>query len=85
MSISLESSINAFTKEGWNLLSRPDSYLDYVRIISHLREQDFIRDYHVSELLVFPAGTSFYEHPGYKTGKFLMQDKVYTFIFLQNF
>ncbi|XP_058799367.1 28S rRNA (cytosine-C(5))-methyltransferase-like isoform X2 [Phymastichus coffea] len=75
LSISLEDSIKAFIKEGWNLLPRPDTYLDYVRIISYIRKSDFIRDFHISELLVFPTGTVFYEHPGYLKGKFLLQDK----------
>lgn len=77
LAISLEDSINAFYREGWNLLPRPSNYTDYLSDLSHLKGTDYIRDFHISELFVFPAGTSFYQHPGYIEGKFLIQDKVH--------
>ncbi|XP_008217064.1 probable 28S rRNA (cytosine-C(5))-methyltransferase isoform X1 [Nasonia vitripennis] len=75
LTISIEDTLNAFYKEGWNLLPRCNSYSEYLSVLQRLGERDFIRDYHISELLAFPPGTLFYNHPGYIKGKFLYQDK----------
>ena len=76
LSISIENCLCAFFKEGWNLLPRCESYSDHLQMIANLRDKNFIKDYHISELLVFPPETIFYDHPGYLRGKFLLQDKV---------
>ncbi|KAL7298018.1 hypothetical protein TKK_0009025 [Trichogramma kaykai] len=75
LSISLESSVTAFQKEGWNLLPSVKSYSAYLEQLKSMDHKDFIRDYHVSELFVFPPGTDFYDHPGYTGKKFMLQDK----------
>ncbi|KAJ8683074.1 hypothetical protein QAD02_018866 [Eretmocerus hayati] len=75
LSISLEDSIAAFHKEGWKILPSCDTYQEYLSVVSNLSGDNFIKDYHVPDLLVFPCGTSFYKHPGCLRGKFLLQDK----------
>ncbi|XP_011497183.1 PREDICTED: probable 28S rRNA (cytosine-C(5))-methyltransferase [Ceratosolen solmsi marchali] len=75
LTISIEDTLRAFCKEGWNLLPRCNSYLDYLNTLTNLCKNDFVRDYHISELLAFPPGTILYNHPGYIKGKFLLQDK----------
>ena len=76
LSISIENCRSTFFKEGWNLLPQCKSYSDHLQMIANLRGKNFINDYHISELLVFPPETIFYDHPGYLTGNFLLQDKV---------
>ncbi|XP_058799362.1 28S rRNA (cytosine-C(5))-methyltransferase-like isoform X2 [Phymastichus coffea] len=75
LAISLDSSMNAFYKEGWNFLPRSLTYINFLNDVRQLQKNECIRDFHISELLVFPPGTSFYEHPGYLEGKFFIQDK----------
>ncbi|XP_058791872.1 28S rRNA (cytosine-C(5))-methyltransferase-like isoform X2 [Phymastichus coffea] len=75
LSISLEQCIHAFYKEGWELIQYPQTYSHYLATISQLKKREFIRDIHISELLIFPPGTSFYNHPGYLKGKFVLQNK----------
>lgn len=76
LAISLEEAINAFYKEGWNLIPSSKSYANYSDNLANLQSKEFIRDYHISELLAFPPGTSFLKHPGFLGGKFIIQDKV---------
>ncbi|XP_014211784.1 probable 28S rRNA (cytosine-C(5))-methyltransferase [Copidosoma floridanum] len=75
LTISIDGCLSAFEKEGWKLLPRAKSYPEYLRMLSMIGKRQFIRDYHISELLAFPHGTEFYQHPGYLRGKFSYQDK----------
>ncbi|KAI4503501.1 hypothetical protein M0802_001723 [Mischocyttarus mexicanus] len=73
--LSVQEAIENFQYEGWSLLLEYTDYSSYLKLISNLSEPYFTKDYHVPELLVFPHGTSFFNHPSYTNGKVLLQDK----------
>ena len=74
--LSLDEAIDAFSQDGWNFLPRCDNYSSHLERISNLGEEEFIQDYHISEVFIFPPGTKFHDHIGYQKGKLLLQDKV---------
>ena len=41
-----------------------------------LTEEEFSQDKHIPDILVFSPGTDLHEHPLYKSGHILLQDKV---------
>lgn len=74
--MTMDEALTAFWKEGWALLPKCNTYSAYLEVISRLRDKTFIRDFHIPELLTFPPGTKFSDHPGYVNGKMILQDKV---------
>ena len=50
--------------------------------VKNLKENEFMKDPHLPELLIFPHGTSFYNHPLYEKGVLLLQDKVNYYLLL---
>ena len=41
-----------------------------------LKEEEFAQDKHIPDILKFSPGTDLHEHPLYKSGNILLQDKV---------
>ena len=74
--MSVDQAINGFIEEGWNLLPPSENYSSFLETLSNLEESMFLQDFHIPELLIFPHGTAFFNHPGYKTGEIILQDKV---------
>ena len=74
--MSIDEALDAFYNDGWNLLPKCEDYSTHLQILPNLGSYDFIQDFHIPEVFVFPPGTRFYDHPGYLKGKFLLQDKV---------
>ena len=68
--------ILGFQEEGWKLLPSSENYSSFLERLSNMEEWTFAQDFHIPELLVFPPGTAFFDHPGYKTGEIILQDKV---------
>lgn len=52
------------------------SYVEHLNVIKNLKKPNFIQDFHISELLIFPPDTTFHDHPAYQNGEILLQDKV---------
>lgn len=52
------------------------NYIQHLNAIKNLKKPNFIQDFHISEILVFPPDTIFYDHPGYQNGEIILQDKV---------
>ncbi|XP_071876755.1 nop2/Sun-like domain containing protein 5 [Bombus fervidus] len=73
--VSLEKGISYFQEEGWSFMPKRQSYVEHLNVIKNLKKPNFIQDFHISELLIFPPGTTFYDHPGYQSGEILLQDK----------
>lgn len=48
----------------------------YVELLSSLSEEQFVRDIHLDDMLVFAAGTDLHEHYLYTSGHIILQDKV---------
>lgn len=74
---SVNEAVELFEDEGW-VLAAPTKkrYTNFLEQLSNLEGSNFLRDFHVPELLIFPSGTEFYNHPGYKKGAIILQDKV---------
>ena len=51
------------------------SYDEFLDLIDNLANRQFLLDYHIDNLLVFPPKTHFYDNPLYKDGMILLQDK----------
>ena len=45
-------------------------------LVRSLKPGQFMCDIHLEELLVFPPATDFHDHPLYKEGAIILQDKV---------
>ncbi|XP_043595198.1 28S rRNA (cytosine-C(5))-methyltransferase [Bombus pyrosoma] len=73
--VSLEKGISYFQEEGWSFMPKCQSYVEHLNVIQNLKKPNFIQDYHISELLIFPPDTTFHDHPGYQNGEILLQDK----------
>ncbi|XP_020280184.1 probable 28S rRNA (cytosine-C(5))-methyltransferase [Pseudomyrmex gracilis] len=73
--LSIEEALSFLQEEGWELLPKSTTYPLYLQTVSRLSEPYFIQDFHIPEILTFPSGTVFYDHPGYQKGKLLLQDK----------
>lgn len=73
---SVDEALDAFYYDEWNLLPRCDTYSSHLKAVSNIGCSDFIQDFHIPEVFVFPPGTQFHNHPGYLNGKLLLQDKV---------
>lgn len=69
--------INFFIKRAWKKLEIPEEYPAFLKYIkSNLKEDCFIRDFHLDDILLFPHGTVFTANTLVKNGSILLQDKV---------
>lgn len=67
------------SQEGWNrvqLNKKKASYSDFIEKVKQLEKSQFMTDYHLDFLLVFPPSTKFFDHPLLLNGSILLQDKV---------
>ncbi|KAK6620450.1 hypothetical protein RUM44_006851 [Polyplax serrata] len=67
--------IKIFRKEGWSFVPTPNDYTQFIDLISNLQDDEFTRDFHIKQLLVFSGKVQFYENELYKNGNILLQDK----------
>ncbi|CAG9783545.1 unnamed protein product [Diatraea saccharalis] len=68
--------IRSFQDEGYRFIRcTSSSYDDYLKQIQQLTEYDFVQDYHVKTIFVFPSGTKLHEHELYLENKIILQDK----------
>ncbi|KAJ8946948.1 hypothetical protein NQ314_008749 [Rhamnusium bicolor] len=77
LSLSLNEAVDGFRDEGWNLCKSQDktNYKEFLNKITSLAEDEFLIDIHIPNLLIFPPKTEFYNHPAYKNGSLVLQDK----------
>lgn len=73
----LEHIILQFQKEGWHLLPFCKTYAEHVIKVANIGQEEFMRDFHIPEVLIFPPGTNFRNHFGLYLGNFFIQDKVF--------
>lgn len=77
LKISVADAIDNFRDEGWILQRSPGlSYLNFLEKVSNLGVEEFIVDFHIPSLLIFPPKTQFYKHDAYLNGSIILQDKV---------
>lgn len=71
---------NNSKKEGYHRRHRKEKdYNSFLQDLQSLTSEEFIRDIHIPSLIVFPPGTDFHEHPLYKSGEIIVQDKASCF------
>ncbi|KAJ9585883.1 hypothetical protein L9F63_020471, partial [Diploptera punctata] len=73
----VKDALKYFQDEGWKLISLKgiSDYDAFLNRISSLAEDEFIPDYHIKELLIFPNKTEFFQHELYLNGSLILQDK----------
>nr|CAH7750779.1 unnamed protein product [Callosobruchus chinensis] len=76
----VEEAIEAFSDEGWFLIKHSDKndYNGFIEKVIALKDGEFMVDMHIPSLLIFPPRTHFYNHPAYKNGTVILQDKLLT-------
>ena len=54
---------------------KKQSYDEFLELVQKLTGEQYLLDYHIDNLLIFPPKTHFYDHALYKDGMILLQDK----------
>ncbi|XP_076749001.1 nop2/Sun-like domain containing protein 5 [Xylocopa sonorina] len=73
--LALKKGISYFQEEGWSLKPKCSNYVEHLNVVKNLQKPYFLQDFHIPELLVFPPSTNFHDHPRYKNGEIILQDK----------
>ncbi len=75
---SVDQVCDQFAQEGWIKVKLPkkSSYQDFIARVKCLDESEFLVDFHLDYLLVFPPNSQFHDHDLLKNGSILLQDKV---------
>lgn len=62
---------------GWHQIF-PDvnTYNSYIEAVSKLKNNQFVQDFHIKEVLAFPCGALFFDHELYVNGILILQNKV---------
>lgn len=72
---SVDEVINSFVDKGWTLLHVPTDFSSFKEVCQNLDENQFSRDFHLDDLLVFPAHTDFHDSRLVQDGRVILQDK----------
>jgi putative methyltransferase len=64
--------------EGWKQVKskKKTGYEGFIERVKSLSENEFIVDFHLDFLLVFPSSAQFHNHDFLRNGSILLQDKV---------
>lgn len=75
---SIEEAIKLLVEEGWVkvTLKKKSDYAAFLERVKNLDESEFLVDYHLEFLLVFPPKTQFHNHYLLENGSLFLQDKV---------
>ena len=78
LKITVMDAIKQFQNEGWTwkAVNPPETYNEFVNIVRNLKENEFVCDIHVDELLIFAPSAILSDNPLYENGSILLQDKV---------
>lgn len=72
---SMDEVINSFLNEGWTLLPMPTDFSSFKEVCQNLEENQFVRDFHLDDLLVFPTHTDFHDYKLVQDSRVILQDK----------
>jgi len=74
---SVEDVVKVLVDEGWLQvkLKKKSDYAAFLERVKSLSQEEFLIDYHLDFLLVFPAKTQFHEHHLMLDGSLFLQDK----------
>ncbi|XP_044265060.1 28S rRNA (cytosine-C(5))-methyltransferase [Tribolium madens] len=77
LKITTNEAVERFRDEGWILkqYTESENYLGFLDAVSNLDSNEFMIDFHIPYLLIFPPKTEFYQHAAYKNGSIILQDK----------
>ncbi|XP_044744520.1 putative methyltransferase NSUN7 [Coccinella septempunctata] len=77
LKITLEEAVTNFRQEGWIFVPffNKSDYEGFQNRLNLLKPDEFMKDIHIPELLIFPPKTEFYQHEAYKSGNIILQDK----------
>ncbi|XP_033334799.2 nop2/Sun-like domain containing protein 5 [Megalopta genalis] len=75
----MNDAISSFIEEGWSLLPKCSNYSTHLTSVKNLTKPNFLQDFHIPELLIFPTNTTFHDHTGYRNGEIVLQDKASCF------
>ncbi|KAL0268730.1 UNVERIFIED_CONTAM: hypothetical protein PYX00_010553 [Menopon gallinae] len=67
--------IKMFRDEGWIFLQSCSDYESFLETVTNLKDDEFMKDFHVKEMLVFPPSAQFYKNELYLNGSIVLQDK----------
>ena len=64
--------------DGWKQVKskKKTGYEGFIERVRSLSENEFMMDFHLDFLLVFPSSAQFHNHELLKSGSILLQDKV---------
>ncbi|XP_013409950.1 probable 28S rRNA (cytosine-C(5))-methyltransferase [Lingula anatina] len=74
----VEDVIGHFESEGYSFdqcSNNYNSYEEYLASVKSLTGKHFLKDFHLPNVLVFPPGKDFHQHPLYTDGSIILQDK----------
>ncbi|KAK3102846.1 hypothetical protein FSP39_014392 [Pinctada imbricata] len=75
----VETVVSQLTEEGWELIEDWSDFNSFLQCIKTLSGEQFVRDFHLSDVLVFPPSADFHDHPLYKEHRIILQDKASCF------
>lgn len=77
LQLSLSQALQRLTSDGFTDATSAlgESQESFAKFVSKLKANEFVQDDLIENLLVFPHGTHFYEHPLYVGGSLILQDK----------
>lgn len=75
---SVEKVSSRLIEDGWTQLSfkKETGYEGFIEKVKNLSENEFILDFHLDFLMVFPSSAQFHEHDLLRNGSILLQEKV---------
>ncbi|XP_061193692.1 28S rRNA (cytosine-C(5))-methyltransferase-like [Saccostrea echinata] len=73
--VTVEEVIKVFMDDGWTLVPTPDEVDSFIETCRNLGESEFMKDFHLSDLLVFSAYTDLHNHHLVQKSKVILQDK----------
>lgn len=54
----------------------------FAQLVTGLQKKEFTKDLHIPNVLVFAANTDLHDHPLYKDGSIILQEKVSSFLYI---
>ena len=84
---SVEEAIRLLVDEGCVkvTLKKKSDYAAFLERVKNLSESEFLVDYHLEFLLIFPPKTQFHGHYLLENGSLFLQDKVNSLVFTATF
>ncbi|KAK7790244.1 hypothetical protein R5R35_001046 [Gryllus longicercus] len=73
--VTINGTIQRLIDDGWQLKDTPENYELFIKCASKLGDTQFMKDYHLDDVLIFPPKSDMHEHKLVENGSLLLQDK----------